>query len=406
MAMDAIQPYKPPADQGLSTTGLSEKTLAQAPGAPPKSPPTAEAWRSDEEEPEAPGHVELERSALHGVSQLMGCCWRNSVTGEIILRPQDKAATFPDFSVVDLYRRPSLPNSLAELRGDPYLFKPVVLSYRTWMYHEAVRAVGLSDVSIDKLASDILGRFCIDLGMEAGRSSPICRLAAPFLAAGFTGDEIFTLVSVVVLACIAAISYAANQPWLYRFERLASMCVRVPYLIYLFTRFRFDDPLAIFGFSVCLLALLFDAYVGDKALFDGYRWHCTYTIEKELPKRLYVCKRNGACDLQLNAKSRYVDERVVGFASWEPTNALITDIGGLLVELQPMTPSDWQCVVDGYFRKRRAVPYVGLDMIGPYGGQGIGFMDGKEYRLLQQHEKKGDAGKTSQENGHLTVEDF
>eukprot|EP00438_Fugacium_kawagutii_P004012 Skav222472 [mRNA] locus=scaffold242:37632:46709:+ [translate_table: standard] len=69
------------------------------------------------------------KSLVSGV--LMGKCRRSPMTGEITM---EKPTSFPNFQVVDLAGREFLPRSRHTLEEDKYLFKPVPLMYRTWLY--------------------------------------------------------------------------------------------------------------------------------------------------------------------------------------------------------------------------------------------------------------------------------
>ena len=80
-----------------------------------------------------------------------------------------------DFHAVDLWTRQVVEGSVEKLKKDRYIFKPVPLLYRTWMYHESYRnhrshATTSDDTGVIR---QILSRECIDADIAAGRWSPL-----------------------------------------------------------------------------------------------------------------------------------------------------------------------------------------------------------------------------------------
>lgn len=292
---------------------------------------------------------------------LMGKCRRSPMTGEITM---EKPPAFPNFQVVDLAGREILPRSRHILEEDKYLFKPIPLMYRTWLYQRHfVKPEGFGrGRDMDYTVRQALGAFCLDLPMWDGRWSPLMMYAIIMFMSALTCSSLIisTACGAGLMSC--AISVSCNTPKAYRYDRWLSLPFRLAFLFYIFVVFPTESLLEILGTVVVLLLVLFELWAGDMSFFSTYRFHCSYTLLKCIGGRVYVCQREGAEGLQtvFGRTADRVDPDMVKMAKWTVLNHLIAEIEGMMVELRPMTPEDWSAAAQDYHTNFAPVTYIGL----------------------------------------------
>merc|ERR1719361_1687712 len=130
--------------------------------------------------------------------------------------------------MVDLLRRPQVSSNLAVLKADPYLFRPIPLPYRTWIFHQTatdsdVVAPGTDGSGLMRMA---LEQLCIDRAITAGRWSSMMTFVPLVPAIGLTSDLAVVIVTILVTFALYATSAWSNNARAYRYERAFSLCIR------------------------------------------------------------------------------------------------------------------------------------------------------------------------------------
>jgi len=326
-------------------------------------------WSEVEELPEPPrkelksgfGVISFRRMRHWDASALMGTCSRSFITGEVHLR---NMADFPDYSIVDLYSRHQLSGGVSSHAADGYLFRPVPLAYRTWIYHSFFQEKkGFEDTSESGMMSRVLAERCIDAPVGAGRWSPVMSSVPMALATCLMGDLALAVSGILLVFAVYYITASTNTPSLYRYTRPISLPARACFVCILLLRVQFSDVVAIIGLVVAIAAFLNDLLMGDLKAVQNYRHMCSYEILRVLPKRVFVCRRNGAAHLEDEFGSRgVVSPDISGIGSWEQTYSLIADMHGILVELRPMSEEDWARLRVEYEQRRQGMSFAGLDV--------------------------------------------
>jgi hypothetical protein len=281
----------------------------------------------------------------------------------------------PDFHVVDLFAREELYGSLKDLAEDPYLFWPVPLRYRTWIYHDMYRnrrcATGKATrgasgsrsqkaASLDEIGTlrDVMGQFCIDVVW--GFQPAAVRWYAPLaLVCPLTADRSLTYFAVfVLLFCYAAAKFM-NQMSLYEMTRIVSLPLRLVFMVAVCVRIDSRSFVYMFGSMFVLILCVMDVFFGDLKQLAAYRLHCSYEVIRTFPNRVCLFRRKGANFANMEYPVR-VHEDVTGMGAWEPGFVLIADIYGILFELRPMTAENWRALHDA--RNEETPVFVGLDL--------------------------------------------
>lgn len=292
---------------------------------------------------------------------LMGKCRRSPMTGEIVL---EKAPSFPNFQVVDLAGRELLPRSRHLLEEDIYLFKPIPLMYRTWLYQRYfLKPEGFGrGRDMDYIVRQALGCFCLDLLMWDGRWSPVMMYAFIMFLSALTCSSL-----IITSACGAglvscAISVLSNSPKVYRLERWLSLPFRFAFFVYIFIVFPTESTLEVAGTILVILLVLLEFWAGDCSFFSTYRFHCSYKLIRCVGGRVFVCEREGAKGLnsQLGREPDRVAPEISKLPKWTALNHLIAEMEGLMVELRPMTAEDWSAAAQDYKKNLTTVSFVSL----------------------------------------------
>lgn len=310
------------------------------------------------------GEFVFRRLGPRGNQVLMGKCKRSAVTGEVWLRSK---VDFPDYSIVDLYTRYYLVGNLHSFSADQYLFRPVPLLYRTWMYHVFNRRQQTLQSSRDYgMLVQVLEQRCIDAPVSAGRWSPVMCHGPMVLVLAFAGDLSLALVGAFYFVTMFYIGVVSNNPEWYRYTRVLSAPMRLAFLALIFWRFGSSEAnaLAVLSYIVVSALYLMDFIVGDVSAILNFRHHCHYEIIKTLPNRVVVCKRHGAAHYEDSFGSRgSVPEVVSGMGDWGNSYMLIADLHGILTELRPMGTQDWKTIWEERDRNVHVEhKFVGLDV--------------------------------------------
>lgn len=229
---------------------------------------------------------------------LMGRSYRCPITGWVGMQT---LPGIPDFYVVDLWTRPSVFGPIDKLSLEPYLFRPVVMSYRMWIYHWLYRErVVLPDVDENAMLKYVLAQSCIDAPVLAGRWSPVMAYVPLLLAASLTGEQTYVVTGLVLLVVLYMLTTFLNSPKAYQFIRLISLPLRLGYAGYtlatLFT-IKYGTGLGVLSLAGCLMSFTchcFDFVAGDLQQLTSASLLCTYDIVRTLPNRVFVLRRKGA----------------------------------------------------------------------------------------------------------------
>eukprot|EP00408_Alexandrium_pacificum_P064046 CAMPEP_0171175390 /NCGR_PEP_ID=MMETSP0790-20130122/11205_1 /TAXON_ID=2925 /ORGANISM="Alexandrium catenella, Strain OF101" /LENGTH=388 /DNA_ID=CAMNT_0011640267 /DNA_START=9 /DNA_END=1175 /DNA_ORIENTATION=- len=295
---------------------------------------------------------------------LMGKVRRSPITGGIHLRSR---ANFPDFLLADLFTRNYLNGTLKRFLHDEYLFRPVPLLYRTWLYHQFYRQQAMPEESNEYgMIAQALGQVCIDAPVTAGRWSPILCYGPMLMALSFFGDMTLMVFAAAAFALLALITLTTNTPSLYGYARLITLPLRAAVLVLTFWRYSALEratALALLGLAIALILFLLDL-LGDLDQVRNYRHHCTYEVMRPLPNRVLLCKRMGAEFYEDDFGSHgEIPEAICGLAQSDQKHILIADLYGILVELRPLKVEDWQDLADDRdLSKRKDLTFVGLDV--------------------------------------------
>lgn len=329
---------------------------------------------------------------------MIGKCWRNPITGKIVLKQATRLKE--PYSIVDLWERPALYGSPDDLVEDPYLFKVVPLLYRTWLYHyifdnrEAMASARGDHGMIDF----VMGEKAVDVHRIAGRWSPaLCYAPAAFVSV-FTADFPTVVGTVGMIIFSLGLSVLCNTPSLYRQCRLISIGPRFAFLIFILLRMLSPPSaedggrggLSTFAFVVIILILLFDFCVGDFVSLNNIGSHCTYEVLKQLPKRIFVCRREGGAFINRGDCGK-ISEIVTGMAHMDDME-MIAEVRGIVVQLLPMTRQDWFMAWDQLTNTGTHVSFMGLDVFGPkqrsleevLSGQAAGSSNGQAQALMKK----------------------
>jgi len=272
------------------------------------------------------------------LSHFFNCTTRNSVTGRIVMK-EDRY--IPGFVLVDLFGRRRLIGNPEQIMEDHYIFRPHVLSHRTWIYHKYAKdprrlaQVNGKD-SMNGMIKKILSIECIDVDVNTGRHSP---LFAWMISSGFlscTGDGALVTMMLVTSFFMCIITYSFNTPDRYDYIRVALLPLRIAVStgIVLQTS-NLTHWISVVVFSVLSIAVLvIDFIFGDLFLIWAYRFQCSYKVLDQLPGRVFLCSRQGAAHLDDVLGQRLgITTEVIGCA-WDSRYSLIADLSGLICELR------------------------------------------------------------------------
>lgn len=257
-----------------------------------------------------------------------------------------------DFHAVDLWTRPTVEGSIEKLKKDRYLFKPVPLLYRTWMYHESYRHHKNIDASADDtgVIREILNFSAVDADLAAGRWSPLVALVPASFFCALTCDELSVGAAVVLTWIMQRAGMILNSPERYKELRFWLLIPRLAWIAFVIWRaiswVPQAVPLNIIGLAGTLIFCMLDFYYGDKETMAKFRLSCQYEVIKVLPNRVFVCRRVGAADLeQLFGSRGHVHQNVTGIGQWGKDMVLIAEIMGCIFELRPFNQKDWNLLI-------------------------------------------------------------
>jgi len=301
------------------------------------------------------------------IAPLMGRSRRHPITGKVTI-PNNQV--FKDFVLVDMWSRDVIEGSAENLQRDPYIFLPVPLPYRTWVYHFEYLHNRVESGDENGMVKRALQHRCIDAPVSGGRWSPVMALIPIAIAVSLWDNMVLLVPTLGMVLAGQSLSHSMNTAPYYRLTRLATFLPRFIWYIVLLVSFLMDvgrhSGLAILGFLFALGAVAYDVIEGDVAALRTFQLHCSYEVISVLPKRVFICKRSGAAWTEDLFGSRgQMPECISGFAPWERHHVLIADIQGILFELRPMKPEDWTTIYDQSVVFGEDLSFLGLDIFSP-----------------------------------------
>jgi len=330
----------------------------------------------------ANAQIKLDRASERDAGNLMGKSSRNILSGNVQLKGLFCLA---DYVVADLWTRKWIDGSVDQFVKDPYLFKPVPMPVRTWMYHfffSDGKVIGKSGSGENGMITHVLEQHAIDAFVNSGMWSPVKVYIPMLLFLTISGDMTAVLFGAFATVLCILIAWLCNSPRLYRLTRLIHFPVRVVFLVILIGQLSPEEEVAesaedlnqeewalkLPGLLVAILCIVIEMILGEGAMIMAYKLTCNYEVLKILPNRLFICKRHGAADLDAITGYRRtpVSERVTGMGAWEKDYALIADLKGLIVELRPMNRQDWQLIhLERQLDELKVHKFVGIDIYSP-----------------------------------------
>mmetsp|Transcript_111428 Transcript_111428/g.240068 ORF Transcript_111428/g.240068 Transcript_111428/m.240068 type:complete len:322 (+) Transcript_111428:95-1060(+) len=237
-------------------------------------------------------YVQFEREESNTAQAMMGSVWRSCITGQVFTQ-QD--IDYPTYKFADFFTRDFIKGSIPALQQDKYLFRPVLLGYRTWMYHDffgsklMINQGGGSEFAV---LQHVLNHRTVDLELWAGRFSPLMVYAPMMLLLALTGDIYAVLAGLIVNWLLWLIATSTNTPVMHRYHRVFSFPLRAAFLVFILLRFgAATEGLGILAFVLCIVAMLSEMLCGDVRTILSYRLECTYEIVRVLPNRVFICRR-------------------------------------------------------------------------------------------------------------------
>jgi len=287
--------------------------------------------------------IHLERQPFPATGAYMGRCWRNPITAKLILK---KVSSRDDFQIIDLFARNRIIAAPEELHRDPYLYKPVLLSLRTWMYHDFFRQKKLvASADENGMVKFVLGLSCIDAPINAGQKSSVLFYMPMVMFTGFTKDSAAVASSLIALVALGVVGSMCNSAQLYSRARLYGLPLRVAHIAVLIIVFIGGvwDTMALFGFATTFLFIILDIVQGDLRMLSSYRFWCRYSIVRELPLRCFICRRHGAAHLEeLTGHRQKIPSTVHGLSTWLSEYSYIIELCGTLCTLERISLKEWR----------------------------------------------------------------
>lgn len=215
--------------------------------------------------------ITLERMPFPATGAYMGKIWRNPVTARLSLK---KVSTQNNFQLIDLYTRSRVSGTPSELAKDPYLYKPVILSLRTWMYHDFFRQKKLvASADENGMVKWVLDLPCVDAPINAGQKSSVLYYMPMALMSSFTKDAATVASTLLALIALGLLSAMCNSAQLYSRQRIYGLPVRILHLtVLIFTVMQSTmDTMALVGYIITFMFVAMDVFDGDLRMLTSYR---------------------------------------------------------------------------------------------------------------------------------------
>jgi len=324
--------------------------------------------RTEEEKKPRPKQIEniqLFRQKMPARDEFMGKVFRNFVTGEIALK---KVSPNTDFRIVDLYRRSRVIGTPENLAADPYLFKPVIMPMRTWIYHDLHRSKKLlSGTDENGMVKYVMNTSVIDANIATGHFSPLVCYMPGVLFCALTKDQNTVGSSVLVAATMCVVGNMTNYSTQYRMARYYTIPIRMIHVLIVLLSFfntQSDDLVAFVGFLLTFASIILDIVNGDYSKLTSFRFWSYFETVRELPRRVFLCRRVGAAHLEeTQGFAREIDVKIHGMGTWQKRRWMMCcELCGVICRLEPISKQEWVTMWEASIKDGTVYTYVGLDL--------------------------------------------
>lgn len=152
----------------------------------------------------------------------------------------------------------------------------------------------------------------------------------------------------------------------YRLLRPVTSPLRLSATIYLILNLVQTSQTNVIAFAGNVIAIglvLVDHYKGDIQSLTYIKRTCSYTVERTLPGRIFLCRRHGdAVHHKLHQPAQSVDQVVTGMGNFPADYMLIAEVRGIVIGLRPVTVDEWKMILDQYQMDGRPPCYCGMDV--------------------------------------------
>jgi hypothetical protein len=241
------------------------------------------------------------------------------------------------------------------------------------MYHDLTNAANYGskeatlDIDENAILKHALSLYCVDVpNTRAGRQSPVMYWTPASFAIAFMGDTQVLLGSLALLMLLTITSLILNHPDGYKLVRPLTFPFRAAAIAYVMLRVQSSlaqSVLAILANSIALLFVLADLYWGDLEVLSYEKRICSYTVEKTLPNRTFLCRRRGDAVYNRLHSSYEIDQAITGMGKFSADYALICEVRGLIMGLRPMEMHEWYQLLQAYMQDDSEMPsFLALDI--------------------------------------------
>lgn len=290
--------------------------------------------------------ITLDRMPFPSTGAYMGKLWRNPVTARLSLR---KVHQQHDFQLIDLYTRSHVTKTPSEMAKDPYLYKPVILTLRTWMYHDFFRQKKLvASADENGMVKWVLDLPCVDAPINSGQKSSVLYYMPMALFSSFTKDPATVSSTLLALIALGVLSAMCNSAQLYSRQRVYGIPLRLIHLsVVIFTVAQSTlDTMSLVGYILTFFFIALDIFDGDLSMLTSYRFWCRYAVVRELPMRCFICRREGAAHLEeLVGERAPIPSTVHGLSTWLKEYSFVVELCGTLCILERISLKEWQQVL-------------------------------------------------------------
>jgi len=212
-----------------------------------------------------------------------------------------------------------------------------------------------------EMIEEVLTKSCLDdNNISGGQWSPMVVDVMMAMALALTGRLDIVGLALLQNMLLMSVSVMLNSPKAYFAVRPLTLPSRVAFLIFFFVDLPLDTMTSMLGSILALLIMMFDFVMGDLKAILTIRYWCQYKILKVLGSGVYVCERSGA-DSPSKAENR-VDFAVCQIIPWRRDHAIIADIEGLLLELVPMSKTDWEGILYDFQHTTNSCQFTSIDV--------------------------------------------
>lgn len=315
----------------------------------------------------ADGEMLIQRKAIPN-EYFVGAMTRNPFTGVVFL---EKIENTFDFTIVDLFDRDYVMGSPENLSSDQYLFRPHVLGYRSWVYHQIILlqelalrgmknlgGVEYADMVRADLLKAALSYDLIDENTGAfGRYSPFQPASIAMLLMSLTVDIPLMVLAFYLFMINFAITKYTNHPKLFRWHRFLSFPLRLPVTIAVTAHLGQINVYAEQGKWIPLMSIILawlilmgDHTMGDFANISAFSLEKRFHVQRVLPGGVYLCEVLGG-EIVENVPRNAQDEinpdivgaNYLGISDKKLRNCvLLVDVQGLICELKGVTLEMWR----------------------------------------------------------------